>query len=460
MSDQVRRVKKVAQSTVRASAALILQRVEEGAFSHLLVRAVGARFPDRADRALLRELVGGTLRWRGRLDFLLSGYSRRKLTDLQPDLLQHLRLGLYQLVFLDRIPDWAAVNETVEGVRRSCGPSAVSFANGVLRAAARDRDGYPEPQRDPVRPDRFIANWFSLPAWLAGRWVKRFGAENAEQLARASAARPPVTFRIPRMPGSAVPAEDQVIRKLSAEGVETEPHPLVPGAWLVSGGAVRETTAFTQGQVLIQDPASQVVPLLTGLEPGAWALDGCAAPGSKTIRLAEMTGPGGRVVAADLHPGRLNLVGENSRRIGCPWIVPLAADLSAPPVQGRPFQAVLVDAPCSGTGTLRRHPEIRWRLEPEAPGRLALTQLEILQGGAGLVAGGGTLVYSVCSLEREEGPDVVERFLPGSGFRLDSAVQFLPKPLEGLGLSDGTVRSFPHRDHCDGFFAARMVRCG
>lgn len=457
MSAEHPRRKDARQRGVRDMAAGILQRVEEGAFSHLLVRS-GAGLADRADRALLRELVGGTLRWRGRLDFLLNRYSRKKLADLQPLLLQHLRLGLYQLVFLHRIPDWAVVNEAVDGVGRACGRSAISYANGVLRAAARDRGQYPEPRRDPARPARYIASRFSLPAWLAGRWADRFGAAAAELLAEASAARPPVTFRIPAMPGREGTGEEEVLGQLLAGGVETEPHPFFPGAWQVTAGTLHDTPVLEQGRVLIQDPASQVIPLLTRLQPGEWALDGCAAPGAKTIRLAEMTGPAGRVVAADLHPGRLALLAENRRRTGCPWVAALACDLSAPPVRGRPFHAVLVDAPCSGTGTLRRHPEIRWRLEPGAPGKLAVNQLEILRGCARLVAGGGSLVYSVCSLETEEGPEVVERFLADSDFRLENAAPFLPPGLERLVEPGGTVRSLPHRDQCDGFFAARMVR--
>ncbi len=446
--------------SVRACAADILQRVEQGGFSNLLVRSAGERFSEQSDRALLRELVGGTLRWRGRLDFLLNRYSRRAPASLQPELLQHLRLGLYQLVILDRIPDWAVVNETVEAAGRSCGRAAVSYANGVLRAAAREREHYPDPRRNPSKPGRFISHRFSLPLWLAQRWVERFGAADAEQLAEASAARPPVTFRMPRMAGRSWAGEDQVLQQLSRDGVETIPHPLFPGAWQVTAGTLPGTRAFVEGRVLVQDPASQVIPLLTGLQPGEWALDGCAAPGAKTIRLAELTGSGGRVVAADIHLGRLALVEENARRMGCPWVLPLVCDLSAPPVRVRRFRTVLVDAPCSGTGTLRRHPEIRWRLDPGAPAKLARAQLEILRGSARLVADGGTLVYSVCSLEAEEGPIVVEQFLAGSGFQLDHAAPWLPPELGGLSLPDGTLRSLPHRDGCDGFFAARMVRRG
>jgi 16S rRNA (cytosine967-C5)-methyltransferase len=445
---------------VRAVAAEILQRVEQGGFSNLLVRGAGDRFSRQSDRALLRELVGGALRWRGRLDFLLNRYSRRALTSLQPELLQHLRLGLYQLVFLDRLPDWAVVNETVEAAGRSCGRQAVSYANGVLRAAARERGQYPDPRRNPSKPWRFISHRFSLPFWLARRWVERFGAAEAEQLAVASAARPPVVFRMPRIAGRPWAGEDQVLQQLSRDGVESVPHALFPGAWQVAAGMLPGTQAFQEGRVLVQDPASQVIPLLTGLQPGQWALDGCAAPGAKTIRLAELAGPGGRVVAADLQINRLALVGENASRMGCSWVLPLVCDLSAPPVRGRRFHTVLVDAPCSGTGTLRRHPEIRWRLDPGALAKLARAQLGILRGSAGLVAEGGTLVYSVCSLEAEEGPGVVEQFLAGGGFQLDDTAPWLPPGLGGLSLPDGALRSLPHRDGCDGFYAARMVRRG
>jgi len=441
-------------------AAGILQRVEEGGYSTPLVCAAVRKIPKREDRALLRELVGGTLRWRGRLDFLLNRYSRRSLESLQPLLLQNLRLGVYQLAFHHRVPGWAVVNETVEAVARGCGRSAVSFANGVLRAAARDRERYPEPRRDPANPARFIALRYSLPDWLARRWVGVLGSEAAEQLAEASAARPPVSFRMPRVPGRDVVGEAELLEELAAGGLQAEPHPLVPGAWQVLSGTLDRTTALTEGRVLIQDPASQLVPLITGLEPGDHVLDGCAAPGAKTVRLAELVGPSGRVVAADLHAGRLALLRDNALRTGCSWILPLACDLGAGPALTRRFDAVLVDAPCTGTGTLRRHPEIRWRLRPEAPAELAETQLCILRGAAGLVAPGGCLVYSVCSLEPEEGPELVARFLHGSDFRLDSALPLLPPALHGLARPDGTLLSLPHRDGCDGFFAARLVREG
>lgn len=445
---------------VRADAAEILRRVEEGGFSHLLLRSAGTRYREPADRALLRELVGGVLRWRGRLDFLLNRYSRRPLAKISPDLLHFLRLGLYQLAFLDRVPDWAAVNETVEAVRHACGRSPAAFANGVLRAAVRERGAWPEPRRDHADPSRYIASRYSLPQWLARRWAACYGAAEAEQLAEASAAGPPVTFRMPRLPGRALPGECEVIDMLGAEGVTAEPHPLVPGAWRVTGGALVSSTAFAEGLVLVQDPASQLVPRLTGLALGGRALDACAAPGAKTVLLAELAGSGGVVVAADIHPGRLGLVGENVRRFGCRRVLPLVGDLTSPPLRERSFDTVLVDAPCTGTGTLRRHPEIRWRLDPGAPEAMAEVQLAILRGCAGLVAAGGSLVYSVCSLEPEEGPGVVRRFLGGAGFSLDSAAPLLPQPLRPLVLPDGAVRSLPHRDGCDGFFAARLVRIG
>jgi 16S rRNA (cytosine967-C5)-methyltransferase len=439
-------------------AAGILQRVEEGGFSTLLVRSAVQKLERREDRSLLRDLVGGTLRWRGRLDFLLTRYSRRPLDKLDPLLLQNLRVGLYQLVFLPRIPGWAVVNETVDSVSRGCGRSVVGYANGVLRAAARDRERYPEPELDPANPARHIASCWSLPEWLANRWVERFGAEETARLAEASAARPRVAFRLTRVPGREPVDETALLTELADNGVEAGPHPLVPGAWVLTAGSLERSPALAQGRLVIQDPASQLVPLLTGLEPGNRALDGCAAPGAKTVRLAELVGPSGRVVAADLHPNRLALVADNARRTGCGWIEPVACDLSNTPLQGRPFDAVLVDAPCTGTGTLRRHPEIRWRLEPDAPVALAETQLRILRGAARLVVPGGCLVYSVCSLEPEEGPGLVERFLPGSGFRLDDARPFLPTPLHRLVRPDGTLLSLPHRDDCDGFFAARLIR--
>ena len=414
----------------------ILQQVEGGAFSSVLLAAEEPRL-QAADRALCHELVLGVLRWQLLLDKIVEHFSRRRIESLDPPVRIALRLGLYQLRFLTRIPASAAVNESVNLVRMARLSSAAAFVNALLRRAVR------EPAYDPAAEvsDRLekIAVLTSHPAWLIERWARWMGLDQAEQFAQANNLVPPTAFR------AVAKRVDQaaILSKLSAAGAALKSSDVVDGAWRVSGATalVRELSAA--GEIYLQDEASQLVAQVLDARRGERVLDLCAAPGGKTTMIADRSGDRAFVVAADRSATRMETVVATTRLHQLEGIKPVILD-AAEPLPFRPgiFDRVLVDAPCSGTGTLRRNPEIRWRLSPADISTLAEQQKRILRNAMEMVKRGGRLVYSTCSVEREENEEVIEAVLGQvESFRVVR-----------------TVRTWPHKEGCDGFFVAVFQR--
>jgi len=411
-------------SPARLAAFKILQHVEGGAFSSVLLAAEEPRL-QAVDRALCHELVLGSLRWQLLLDRIVEHFSKRRVESLDLAVRIALRLGLYQLRFLTRIPSPAAVNESVNLVRVARLSSAAAFVNAVLRRAVREPEY--DPAADIADPIEKIAVQTSHPLWLIERWANSFGLQEAEAFARANNLVPPTAFRV-------VGNQSEILAKLTAAGATLESSNVVDHAWRVSGATsfLRELSAA--GEVYLQDEASQLVAQLLDAKPGERVLDLCAAPGGKTTMIAQRTGDRALVVAADRSATRMETVVTTTRLHRLEGIKPVILDAAEqlPFPQGS-FDKVMVDAPCSGTGTLRRNPEIRWRLSPADIPALAEQQKRILGRAMKMVQPGGRLVYSTCSVEREENEEVVAEF----GLR----------PLE-------TIRTWPHRHGCDGFFVA------
>ncbi len=456
-------------SAARKLALAILKRVEAGAFAAPLLQALDREGLDARDCALVTELVYGTLRRRLYLDHVLAGCSSRPTAGIDSDVRRILHLGLYQLLFLDRVPDHAAVSEAVSmakqaGGRRAAGPAA--FVNAVLRAVASHRDRVPAPPR--ARPGQdpaaALSIAYSQPAWLVERWLRRFGAEEAERLLEAQNHPAPVALRVNRLRLSA----EEAAGRLAGEGVRTRPSARLPEFLLVEEGVPQRARAYHEGLFYIQDEASGLVARLAeaGLpDRGAFVLDACAGPGGKTLALVEAVGRSGLVVGSDLRPGRLRRLVENARRLRLSGWAVVAVDLDrggSPFLPGVRFDAVLLDAPCSGTGVIRRHPELRYRLGPADIPRLSALQARLLERCAGLVRPGGRLVYSVCSLEREEGAEVIRGFLRGRpDFVLEDPREELPeaaRTVVGVEPGETWLETLPHRDGLDGFFAARLRR--
>jgi 16S rRNA (cytosine967-C5)-methyltransferase len=425
-------------SPARLLAFRILSETEGG--GALLAERMAARDVealDRRERAFLHELVLGTLRSRGRIDHALARASARPLAELDEPTLNALRLGAYQVLRL-RVPDRAAVSESVDLVRAAA-PKAAGFVNAVLRRLA--REGAP-PEPDPVQdPRQWLTTIGSLPDWLADRWLARLGPAVAVARARAFEGVPPTVVRLnPRMTDAAARA--------SAAGITLEPL-RVPGAWQATGDA--PTALMAAGAVYVQDQGSQLIAHLAARE--GRVLDACAAPGGKSTLLADLGGARTCVVAADVSRPRVRTLAALARRWGAETVHVLAADARRPPF-ARAFDSVLLDAPCSGLGTLGRNPDIRWRARPGDLARHAERQREMLESVAGLVAPEGTLVYATCSLEPEENEGVVAPFLES---RPEFATAALPDWAAPLA-SGPFARTLPERDGGDGFFAARLVR--
>jgi len=465
----------------RALAFDILRRVERcGAFASILLQRLDNTIPPR-EIALTTEIVYGCLRFRLRDEWVLTALAGRPLAEIDPDIALLFRIAAHQILRLDRIPESAAVNEAVEAVRSLPGRGAPAqrrreggarFLNALLRRVCREKSSLPLPHL----PDdlatgnleeaavaahleaaaQALAVHHSHPPWMVKRWIARFGFRETRALLAANNTPAPLALRVDLAHAS----REEAAASLAAEGVATAPSLLLPDFLRVVEGAPQRTRAFERGVIYIQDEASGIVARLAGAAAGERVLDACAAPGGKALVLARMVGDAGRVVAGDRHPSRLNLITANARRMGVSNVHLVAGDFAAPPLRAL-FDAVLVDAPCSGTGVFRRDVESRYRLEPEDLAVLAERQRSILEGVASLVRPGGRLVYSVCSIEPEEGAMVVEAFLSGhAGFKRAGA-RGLPA-LAGVPAHffapDGSLVTLQHRDALDGFYAAVLVR--
>lgn len=444
---------------VRRQAFEILLRVAQGGYADRCLDEVLRRRPDLdpRDRGLLTELVYGVLRYQGRLDFALGHVCKLPLSKLENRVLLALRLGAYQILCLDRIPAAAAVDTSVGLMRQLQLERATGFVNGVLRALVRgqERQLWPDPEREPLE---FLQHRLSLPAWLAARWFAELGSE-AMVLAEALLQPAPFTLRVNTLKTS----RDRLLSILGEAGHQAEATRFAPEGLLLSGRGSGPLPGDSEGLYQVQDQASMLIAHLVEPQPGERLLDCCAAPGGKTTHLAALCDNRAEIVALDLHPHRVRLIEQGARRLGCQGITARAWDMTVRPdfLAPESFDAVLVDAPCSGLGVLRRNPETRWRLQPDDLPALQGRQTALLVQAAALVRPGGRLIYSVCTMTNEETDQVVERFL-------DDHPQFVQHPLTNLApaawmeLLDerGILRSWPHRHGLDGFFAVRMHKEG
>lgn len=438
-------------SPARVTAFDILLRVaQEDSYASELLHSSRYQQLSSADHGLATELVMGVLRWRSLLDKHIAERSSQKLGRLDAEVLTALRLAAYQLLFLDRVPERAAVNESVELVKRAKKRSAVPFANAVLRKFAGVERGSGVSANANTSTE--LAGSAAHPHWLVERWIQEFGFEAARHVCSYDQ----------RIPETAIHVSDAaVVDQLTSQKVRLSPGHLLTSAYHLVGGDLADTRPFHTGQVAIQDEASQLVSLLVG--QGSNILDCCAAPGGKTRILAERN-PNSRIVAMDLHPHRARML---RKLVAAPNLQVIAADVRKLPTTAL-FDRVLVDVPCSGTGTLARNPEIKWRLKLEDLADLQARQVDILQSAMHCVSPGGKLVYSTCSLEKEENAAVVEKAMSvDDSFRvLDCRIELERLRSHGElrwedidSLTSGPyLRTIPGVHPCDGFFAAILQK--
>lgn len=441
--------------SARGIAVEILNRIElTGAYAEPLLDAhlSGDDAPIGQDRGLITELVYGTLRNRNRLDWAISRIYSGNFESMETVVRNILRTGVYQLLYTDRIPPFAIVNEAVE-IAGKTRPAAAGLVNAVLRNIIRKKAeiNWPDPTDDPVRA---ISVNDSHPRWLVERWVKLYGAEEARSICRANNAIPPLTLRVNTRRAS----RESLIETLENEGIFASPTRFSPEGIAVSGNTfrLRETGAFRQGLIRVQDEASQLVAHLLDPRPGQQVLDACAGAGGKTLHVAALMQNRGKIVASDINRFKLKQLLAEAKRLGATIVETAPPNGSKNTLDGENlFDRVLVDAPCSGLGTLRRNPEIRWRMQAGEIDALRLKQLELLRNAALRVRPGGRLAYSVCTTTPEETVEVAADFL-----KTDSRyTAVIPGNLPSeLITADGFLQTFPHRHGLDGFFGALFVR--
>jgi len=396
------------------------------------------------DRRLVHELAAGVLRRQSTLDARLARLVPHGWESVAPDLKEVLRLGAFQLTALDRVPAHAAVDTSVALAKEAAGPRAAGFVNAVLRRLGRTAEtADPAARTERASSAEALAEAHSHPRWLVARWLQRFGPDETVALLHWNNTRPRLVLQ------SARESLDALERRWLDAGIEVARAPF--GAGLVTDGSRPQALpGYDDGGFIVQDPAQALLAWYADLPPGVTLYDACAAPGGKAIALGRGAG---LVIAGDASRQRVQRLAENLSRAGSGREHPVVADARRPPV--RPVEAAVVDAPCLGTGTFARHPDARWRVTPEALARLALRQTELLEAAGTVVAPGGLLIYSTCSIEPEENREQVERFLAiHAGFRREPSDGF-PATLVS---PDGDLMILPQRHHMDGAFAARLRR--
>jgi 16S rRNA (cytosine967-C5)-methyltransferase len=445
---------------VRMLAWDLLRRVERSAaFADLLLDSVFSKNPKLRilDRAFISEMVLGTLRWRSRLDLAVHRAAKFPEKKIDVKLLDLLRLGAYQILFMDRVPPFAAVNESVRLARAGFKSEKISgFTNAVLRSVARnkDREDFPPFEEQPVE---YITQVLSHPRWMVERWVREFGPDVARKMCEANNLRPPFTVRV-----NTLKATREILQeRLEEAGIHSVAAPYSPEGLILKEGL------WLSEEPLFQDEASQIVAHLVNPAPGERVLDACAAPGGKTTHLAQLMNNQGEIIALDLYGPKVGWIRDNCRRLGITIVAGFRADASKPLpfCKELTFDRILVDAPCTGLGTLHRHPEAKWRQKPHDAQRLQRLQLSLLENLWTRLKPGGVLVYSTCTVTREENDFVIEAFLrKHKDFHPEDLHLIVPESLHPLIDEKGFLRTYPgmttarHHYRLDGFFAARMRR--
>jgi 16S rRNA (cytosine967-C5)-methyltransferase len=409
----------------------ILQKIEEGAYSGIILDRGLEGVRDKRDRALITELVYGVLRQKKRLDYIIGILSLKPLERIDSIVLLALRLGLYQLEFLDRIPARAAINETVEAVKGLNNRGGAGFTNALLRGFLRKGIAYPD---DPLL---YLSTFYSHPEWLVKLWLKKYGEINTLRLLKINNQPPELNVRINRLRVN----EKEFKASLEQDGVTVESLP-VPDAYVIHNlDHISGLEMYKQGGLIVQGAASIMAGNLLSPQPGMRVLDMAAGPGVKTTHLAQLMKNRGEIIALDIHEHKLRLLNENCQRLGVSIVKPLLRD-SIEFKTDQPFDMILLDAPCSGLGLLRQKPEIKWNRLPGDLNELAVIQLKMLKNASTLLKPGGIILYSTCTLTVEENEQVIQEFISAHKGRIEAVSNYL--------------ELFPPDTGTEGFFIAKF----
>ena len=412
----------------------------------------------KKDRALLQALVYGVLRWRGRLDYIIDYFSKTRLNKINPNVLNILRLGLFQIIYLDRIPVSAAVNTSVEMTKAAAAPWVVGYVNGLLRNAVREYGHvtFPDVDKDPVKA---LATKKSFPEWLIKRWLDRFGLKETGLLCDAINTIPPITVRCNTLKTN----RKKLVKALEryAEKIKITNYAPDGGFFFNPKRSIPNIEAFENGLFQVQDEAAQLVTLHLNPQSGETILDACAGLGGKTGHIAQMMKNSGRLVAMDKDENKLMRLESEMHRLGVSIVTTCIHDLSSPLNREHfgKFDRILLDAPCSGLGVLRRNPDIKWRASQQNLAYCQKRQALFLDNLAHFVKPSGVLVYAVCSMEPEENESVIKGFLnKHAKFAIEKKSTGLSFDACSLVTRDGYLKTFPHLNNMDGFFSICMKR--
>jgi 16S rRNA (cytosine967-C5)-methyltransferase len=436
----------------RGTAVKVLNRVErtDSYLDKVLDAELRSGELNDLDKGLLTEVVHGVLRWQNRLDWVLNGFSHGNFSKSEINVKNILRVSLYQILFLERVPHSAAVNEGVEFIKRIRGDKPAGLVNAVLRNIIRNIEGirYPDPNEDLVQ---YLAVFYSHPHWMVKRWLDRYGREATERLLMANNERPGMALRVNRLKIS--PADFRA--RLDAQQIPYTTSELLPHFVRVKTlSGIAQMDLFRTGMFTIQDESAALPCQLLDPRPGQRIIDLCAAPGGKSTNIAEIMENNGEIVALDKYEAKLNLIRASAERLGVKIIDLRTADASV--FEGPPADRVLLDAPCSGLGTLAKKPDMKWKRDIGDIRKLNLTQEALLENAARLVKPGGAIVYSTCTIEPEENTGIITAFLEKHPeFSLDRADKYLPASVVS---PEGFVSTLPHVHFMDGSFAARLVK--
>lgn len=451
-------------SPARNAALQVLLSVErEGAYANLeLQKLARSEKLNSQDTSLLTELVYGTLRRQGTLDWVIDQFSKVPVSRMNYIIRSIVRMGVYQLLYLDKVPARAVCNEAVELAKSRGIRGLAGFVNGLLRTISSKKGeiAYPDPNE---KPALYLSLKFSHPLWLVERWLERFGIEETAALCKANNEPPAVVLRCNTLKTT----PEQLLKQLTKEGLVVHPSALVQEGVIVEKAAyLAELKSFQAGLFTVQDESSMIASLVLNPTPGSMVIDACSGPGGKTTHLAQLMKNKGRILALDVHQHRLDLIESACKRLGVTIVETMLLDARKLPEKIREkADYLLVDVPCSGLGVIRRRPELRWRVEPGDLPLHAQQQLEILGQAASCLKTGGKLVYSTCSTEPEENTGVVNSFLMEyTEFIPEDLTALLPFPLaderDQLDAKRGYLQLLPHRHGTDGFFVScfRKVR--
>lgn len=402
------------------------------------------------DKALLFEIVHGVMRWIGRIDWVLNGFYKGQFSKCIPNVKNALRVALYQILFLDKVPDYAAVNESVEFVKKLQGQKHADQTNAVLRNIIRNKEQirYPNPEEDIVG---YYSSYYSHPTWMVKRWVNRFGNEETEKLLIANNNKPTMTLRVNNL----VTNKDELKKLLDSVGLKySDSRYLGEFIHLANLSNIMDWEYFQKGYFSIQDESTGFPVKLLDVKPGQRVLDLCAAPGGKTGFIVDLMQNQGEVVALDRFESRLKILDKNLSRLNANIVKTIAID-SLEYNDEILYDRVLVDAPCTGLGTLTKKPDLKWKKDLGDIRKIVNMQYELIKKGSSLLKVGGYIVYSTCSTEPEENNEIVNRFLSeNQNFKRVDISNLFPKEL----IVNESIQTFPHIHGIDGSFAAKLER--